>query len=207
MSTLAQYLTSISQKVDDTGEDKYTDAMLTESLVMALEQYSKRKPLLRTYTLDSTNTKRIVLPADFDAMAIVEVEWVTSLADFDDRIAFYATKQDEQWVIETPGNVIPLGETLNVFYHALHTIDGLNSAAGTTVPETDEEILQTGAAGFAALARSTSLVESNNLNPQQAKDLSFLGRYLLDIFYVGVGKVEQVFAHASLNDTSIDRNF
>jgi hypothetical protein len=207
MSTLAQYLACIRQKVDDTGTLRYTDAMLTENLEMAVKQYSKRKPLLRTYSLDSTNSKRITLPADFIAMAIVDVEWVSILADFNDRIAFYAYKPDEQWIIETPGKIIPLGESFNIYYHALHTIDGLNAAAGTTIPDADEEIVQTGAAGFAALARSYSKVESNNLNQNEAKELAAQGRDRVEQFYTGIGAVESLFAFASWHDQGIDKNF
>jgi hypothetical protein len=169
--TLASAIADIRVKLDDGSSDRYSDAAITEALEMALSQYAKRKPLLSTYSLDSTNSKRITMPADFIAMAIVEVEWVSSLADFDDSIAFYATYQDSQWVLETPGNTIPLGETLNIYYHAPHTIDGLNSASGTPVPDADEELIELGAAGYASMAHATSLVETNNLNPQEARDL------------------------------------
>lgn len=207
MTTLATMLADIRLKLDDVSADRYSDNAITEAIEMALSQYSKRKPLLKTYNVDSTNSKRIVLPADFIAMAIVGVEWVTDLADFTDGIAFYATLQDEQWVLETPGNLIPAGETLNIIYHASHTIDGLNSGAGTTVPASDDDLLEHGAAGYAALAHATSLVETNNLNPMEAKDLMLRAQAQIEYFLSSIGSVESIFAHASLNDKSIDRNY
>jgi len=207
MSDLSHYRTDIRQMLDDVNTDRYPLAIIDESIELALLQYSRRKPLLRTYSLDSTGSKRITLPADLEAMAIVDVEWVTSLADFNDRIAFYATKPDEQWVIETPGNLIPLGEVLSIHYHALHTIDGFNGAAGTTVLEQDEELVEIGAAGYACIARATQLVETNNLNPLESKDLFALGRDKLDIFLTGIGVVEHAFTHSTWHDKTIDRNY
>jgi len=207
MSALAAYRTGIRSLLDDASSDRFTDGVIDESLELALVQYSQRKPLLRTYVLDSTNSKRITLPADFIAMSIVDVELVSSLADFDDRIAFYAYKPDEQWVIETPGNVIPLGETLNVYYNAPHTIDGFASASGTTVPDSDEELVELGAAGYACIARATSKVETNNLNPQEAKDLAANGREKLDQFFSLLVTVEMPFVHSTWHDQTIDKNF
>jgi len=205
--TLTTARTDIRQLLDDTGTDRYSNAMIDEALEVALLEYSKRKPVSRTYVLDSTASRRITLPADFIAMAIVDVEWVSNLADFNDRIAFYATKPDEQWVLETPGNIIPLGETMNIYYHTMHTIDGFNGESGTSVPDSDEGILELGAAGFASLAHATSKVETNNLNPQEAKDMAAHGRDQIERFYAGIGMVESVFSHASWADKTIDRNY
>ncbi len=47
------------------------------------------------------------------------------------------------------GRPSPAGEVLTVTYAHNHTIDNLDSAAGTTIPIEDEEYLCIGAAGFA----------------------------------------------------------
>ena len=208
MPTLTTITADTRLLLDDPGTDRYTSALIAEGISLALAAYSQLKPLSRTYVLDSTGSKRITLPADFEAKAITAVEWESDLADFTDDIAFYATRQDEQWILELPGNFIPVGEIINIGYETSHTIDGLDGAAGTTIPDEDIALFCLGAAGFSMRARATSKVEDNNLNMSEAADLAKLASNQITFFLKSFGNSPSMpFASASWHIKSIDKAY
>ena len=207
-TTFASLRSDIRLLLDDPDAEKYTDLQIEECLALALADYSLFKPLNRTYVLDSNGSRRLTLPADFVARAITNVEWQSDAADFSDAVDFYASQEDEQWVLELPGPTIPSGEILIVVYESLHTIDGHEGAAGTSVPDQDVAMLALGAAGYAGLARAISKVEGNNLNPQEAKDLGSLARQQIEAFHAFFGKIPSYpFRTASWHDRGMDKNF
>lgn len=206
MSAIAAYRTKILALLNDPSLERYTSAQVDAALTYAIEDYSRYKPLTRTYSIDSTGERRITLPADLSSFSIVQVEWVKDAFNTD-MIPFYAYLQDEQWILETCNLTIPLGEVLSLTYYCMHTIDGLNSAAGTTVPETDEDLLVMGAAGEAARSRAFSKVESNNLNPGEAEQLIAFALSMLTKFERTLGRHETGYQTASWNDASIDKAY
>ncbi|HBG75116.1 MAG: hypothetical protein A2X25_14465 [Chloroflexi bacterium GWB2_49_20] len=206
MSAIAAYRTKILALLDDPTIQRFTSAQIDAALVYAVEEYSRCKPLVRSYSLDSTGAQRITLPADFSSFSIVRVEWVRD--DFHtDEVPFYTYMQDEQWILETCNVTIPLGEVLALTYYCMHTIDGLASAAGTTIPDTDEDLVVLGAAGEAARSRAISKTESNNLNPAEAEQLTAFALSMLHKFERSLGRYETGYQTASWNDTSIDKAY
>jgi hypothetical protein len=105
-------------------------------------------------------------------------------ADIDDvrELTYYAFIKNEAWWVETIGETIAAGEVLTVTYSHHHTIDGLDSAAGTTIPIEDEEILCIGAAGFAQLQRSSSQVEEVILNDDAIQRMMMMAQVNIDFF-------------------------
>lgn len=170
--TLSDFRTSVLATLDDASNTYYTNTQIDEAIRQALEEYSRLRILPVTYAATSDGEYRQALPADFDAAAITDVQY-PAYADPSNanRIPFYATHTDEQWILEF-GDVIPPADAIfYVYYYKLHTIDGLDSAAGTTVEARDYQAFVMGAAGFAQLARASSRTESPNINPDTAKHL------------------------------------
>ena len=66
-------------------------------------------------------------------------------------------------------NMVAAGEMLQISYSDVHQVDGLDAAAGTTVPDADETMLELGAAGHAAQMRALNRVETINMNPDVVK--------------------------------------
>lgn len=206
MSAVADYRTKILALLNDPSLERFTTAQVDAALTFTVEDYSRYRPLVRTYTIDSSGEQRIVLPVEFSAFSVVRVEWLRDQAQ-SDEIKFYTYMQDENWILETPGLIIPLGEVITLTYYAMHTVDGLASAAGTTIPDSDEDLVVLGAAGEAARSRSVSKVETNNLNPGEATILLNFALNALTQFQQKLGVHEMSYMSASWADKDIDKAF
>ena len=207
MPTLSQYRTIILAILNDASLDKYTNDQVDQALRQALETYSFHKPRSLTWYLDCDGNKRVPLPADFSASRIIRIEWFRSDPDVLDQVGFYAVRIDDQWYIEMTGQVLPSGEVLTIEYETLHLIDGLDSASASTVPTDDVHLLAMGAAGYAARSRAHAKTEANNLNPQEARDLSTQSLAWLNDFTFRLGMPDKGFYRATWQDGTIDRNY
>ena len=70
------------------------------------------------------------------------------------------------------GDVIPqAGETLQVTYAAVNTIEGLDNAVSTTLPAVCEPALVNGAAACASALRAASLLEAYGSRPEESARL------------------------------------
>jgi hypothetical protein len=165
MSALAAYRTAILQLLADPGLSIFTNNDVDQALRWALSEYSWKRPLIRLYmfSVDATTSVHI-MPADFITRHVTKVELYNADADLITELDHHALRVDEEWMINTKLPV-EAGEVLQVSYSDVHTIDDLDSAAGTTVPDADETLLELGAAGEAALMRALNRVETINMNP------------------------------------------
>lgn len=186
MSAVATFRTAVAALLYDTSNAIFTTTEIDQALVWALSEYSRRRPLIRSYTYDvDTSTKHHTLPADFVTNAIVALELYNDDPDAVLELGFYAALIDEQWLIETH-DTINAGEVLTVYYSDPHSIDGLASAAGTTLPLTDELLVQVGAAGHAAQMRAVGTIETINMNTDVAQTYKDLAREYLGRFVAGL---------------------
>jgi hypothetical protein len=169
MSNLSAYRTAVLALLSDASKVVFTDADVDQALRWALSEYSQKHPLIRTYQYGvDTATSFHILPADFVTRHIVKVEIYDSNPDSVVELGFYAYRRDEQWTVNTKFQV-EAGDVLQISYSDVHTIDNLDAAAGTTVPDADETLLQLGAAGHAALMRALNRIETINMNPDVVK--------------------------------------
>ena len=149
MSAIASFRTAIFALLYDTPGVLYTSTEIDQALRWALSEYSLKRPIIRTYAYSVIGTTTVhPLPADFITRHITQVQLYDPDPDNIRDLTFYAYQKDEQWVIETR-EIRNTGDVLVISYSAVHQIDGLDSAAGTTIPAADETILQIGAAGHA----------------------------------------------------------
>lgn len=170
MSAIAAFRTAVLALLDDPTIARYTAAQVDAALRQALYFYSMARPLIYTYNVDGCDDYEIEMPADFSAFNISEV-FLDNSDDPPTPVVFYAFKRDEHWFIHTSSRLIASTEAIMVTYSLTHTIDGLDGAAGTTIPIEDEPILQVGAAGYAAFIRSNSHAESINMQPSVSGQL------------------------------------
>lgn len=181
---ISTYRTRIAQLLDDTTNARYTSNQIDEALRMALEEFTLRNPLVRTYTIDADGNRRLALP--FTALQILNVEEWNADPSEDYKLSYSASFDDETWIIEFDEDNTPAsGTVLSVKYTTTHTIDGLDSAAGTTIPSHLEESVMFGAAGFAAQTRAASRAESINLQPSVLSQLLNLAEAYLNRFRYG----------------------
>lgn len=169
MSAIAAYRTAILALLSDAGLVIFTNNDVDQALRWALAEYSFRRPLIRTYIFSvDVFTAIHTLPADFVTRHITRVELYNADPDSIVDLSFYAYRLDEGWMINTR-NMVAAGETLQISYSDVHQVDGLDAAAGTTVPDADETMLELGAAGHAAQMRALNRVETINMNPDVVK--------------------------------------
>jgi len=180
MTAIAAYRTAILALLSDATNVIFSADNVDQALRWALAEYSLRRPLIRTYSYSVDETTAVhVMPADFVTRHIVRVEIWNSDPDAITERPFYAYIRDEQWQIETMV-AVEAGEVLQISYSAVHQVDGLDSAAGTTIPTADETLLQTGAAGRAALMRALDRIETINMNKDVVVMYKALGdQYLM----------------------------
>jgi hypothetical protein len=186
MSALAAYRTAILALLSDPTNVIFSNTDVDQALRWALSEYSSKRPLIRTYifTVDAT-TGVHTLPADFVTRHITKVELWDEDQDSIIELTFYANQLDEQWMINTSYEVAA-GEVLQISYSAVHAIDGLDGAAGTTVPEADETLLQVGAAGRSATMRALERIETINMNPDVVKAYRDIGADYISQFSTGL---------------------
>ena len=201
--TLAQYRTRIAELLDDVSATRYTSAQIDDALRLAINDYSNLRPIVRTYQLDTSGLRVMTLPADFSAVQITRVQKYSTdpnlMVDYD----FIARLVDEQWTIEVPGMIFPAGSYLVVTYSAKHTIDGFDSASGTTID--DDNLLCLGAAGYAVQTRATSRAETINMQPQVQRQLLDLANQFLGQFYARLPQARGISA-AYFGDMPADKS-
>lgn len=205
--TLANFRTETARKLSDPTNIRFDTSDIDQALRQALEEYSRARSIERTYIVDGANESRLTLPADFAAVTITRIEYDPDGEPTEaDSIPFHAEKVDEQWTVETTDQTIPIGDTITIYYSALHTIDSLDSASGSTLPAQDWQLIVTGAAGFAAQSRAAELGESINLNASADKRLDQQAQAWLKEFRAGLTP-KPGGGFASWNTGTMDTNF
>jgi hypothetical protein len=186
MTAIASFRTAILALLIDPNKTIFTNNDVDQALRWALLEYSSRRPLIRTYdfTVDAT-TGIHNLPADFITRHITKVELWAENSDDKLDLTYYAFYRDEGWMIQTQYQV-EAGEILEISYSAVHQVDGLDSAAGTTVPLADEPLLHIGSAGHAAQMRSMSRVETINMDSNVVRDYRLMAADFLSQFTSGL---------------------
>jgi hypothetical protein len=181
MSSLSSFRTFVLSLLDDSALARYTNTQVDAALRQALAAYQSARPLVRTYSVDGTGDYQIVMPDDFDAIAVTEV-YLDNTDNPPTPLTFYAFLKDEQWVIQTTQHLVLATESILVTYSLPHSIDDLDDAAGTTIPYEDEQAVAIGAAGYAALSRAVKLVETVNVEKSAWSALLKLGTEYLTRF-------------------------
>jgi hypothetical protein len=133
----------------------YDQNDLDEAIAWALGRYNEVNPevTITTVTL-SSDGREVDISGITDYTDILQVWW-----PYDSSDPAYPPKwrNFQLW----PGNVLYLltasepqsSDVVRVWYKRLRTLNGLNSASTTTLPEEDEELVLTGASGFSAQQR------------------------------------------------------
>jgi hypothetical protein len=183
MTAIAGFRTIVLNLLNDSALTYFTNDNCDYALRLALEEYTRARPLVNSYILDCTGDQEITFPADFAANFIVKVELYDVDPDNIVEIPFQAYQRDSDWIVRTTTGAYAAGEILIVTYSTGHTIDGLDSAAGTTIPSEDERIIQIGGAGFASQLRFASQVEPININDDVVQHYKELADYYLRLFH------------------------
>jgi hypothetical protein len=182
MSALTAFRISILALLSDASNAIFSNNDVDQALRWALTEFSDHRPFIRTYQFTVISTTGVhILPADFTTRHITKVDLYDEDPDDIVDLVYYAYQRDEQWIVETRSEV-SAGEVLQISYSVIHTIDGLDSAAGTTLAAADEPFIHVGAAGRAAQMRALDRIETINMNPDVVQKYRLLAADYLSSF-------------------------
>jgi hypothetical protein len=170
---LATLRDRVELKLQDSGNTIWAADDLDEAIEEALEQYSQRSPAQAVATLTLAAAGREVdISTLTDIVRIEKVWW-----PYDSTNPTYPPNwcQFEVW----PGDVLFIdeptaptsGQKVRIFYNEMHTLNGLNGATATTIPEEDIAYIIAGAAHFAAQMRAVELAETLTVDRDVGKRL------------------------------------
>ena len=162
MSNLAALRDRVESLVKDASNDRWTTGELDDAVRQALERTSERRPheLVTTLTL-TQDGREVSLSGVSGLLRPLRVWWPYTASDPEYPPCWVP------WELHGPDTLfldVPeepqTDDVVRLFYAAMHTVDGLDGEAATTLAADEEGILVIGAAGYAALARAAYVNES-----------------------------------------------
>ena len=144
---LTEMLTLVRRDLKDEATPyRWADAELTRHIERAVKELSERLPLTASATLATTpGSREIDISSLADRIMVLAVEYPANQSPKQfQRFSIWA---DTLTIIS--GDV-PDGSNANVYYGKLHTLDATTS----TIPPRYEDLVATGAAGYAAIQMS-----------------------------------------------------
>jgi len=152
----------VEDRLQDSGNTRWSTGDTDEAIRTAIAEYSQRQPYETIGTVALSAAGREIDISSLTGLIRVQKVWW----DYDSGSPGYPPnwRQFEVW----PGSILYIddrsepqnGDTVRVWYTKMHTLNGLDSASATTIPEEDVSTIVTGAAYHAARARAIELAES-----------------------------------------------
>jgi hypothetical protein len=170
--------------LEDSTNTKWSTAELEAAIRLAIYVYSDYFPRRAITTVDLTAAGREIDISGIDYRTIERVWWDYDSSDPDHPPHW---RDFEVW----PGDLLYVndpeepasGDTLRIWYTTNHTLDELDSATATTIPNRHAEIIAIGAAGFAAHTRVATLSEQANVNEWAPRNLGEWATAQLQTYY------------------------
>lgn len=187
MSDLSALLSRVRLALDDAGGKRFSDALLTTAMRQALEQIDLRLPrtLISEVTAAASGREQPLsgLTGCLFLVKLVYPYTSPGIRELEPETQFSYVMRDGIPTVHFYGDVLPqAGEVLQVHYAAQNTIEGLDGALSTTLPEMCEPALVNGAAGCACTLRAGSLVEAYGTRPAESAHLMETSRHWMDLF-------------------------
>jgi hypothetical protein len=188
MTTLATLTTRLLQILGDntTTPSRYSSSLTNEAFRQAAGEYSIALPLITTATHTVTSAGRVQAIASLARLTVITqilYPWIDDSAEPAPLQQYYLYFSAGAPVVYIGGPGIPaVGEKLRITYAATHTVDDLDAAAACTVPAAHFNLLLQGAAGHAAILRSSAIVEAYANRDPDANQVHAFGVEMLAAF-------------------------
>ena len=180
---LSEMITLVrSDLKDETTPYQWSDDELTRHINHALRELSERLPLPAKAILPTVSGSREVDISSLTGRVMVQaVEY--PLDEFPPRYQRFSLWGDTLTIIS--GHE-PNGSNCCIYYGKLHTID----ANGSTVPSKYEDLIATGACGYAAISRAAFSINKVNIGGKMtANEYQTWGNERLRIFKDGLKRL------------------
>jgi len=187
-TTLSTLTTRLLQILGDnvTTPTRYLSALTQEAFRQAIGEYSSALPLITTATYTVTSAGREQTLTSFSrliAISQVLYPWIDDTQEMDPLQKYYSYFTAGVPVVYIGGPATPtVGEKLRITYAATHLLDDLDGAVSCTIPVVHYNLLLQGAAGHAAILRSTLIVEAYANRDPDTNQVHALGVEMLATF-------------------------
>jgi len=184
-TTLATLTDRVEEILADTGNAIWSSDNIEEAIRQALHEYSQVRPQEKETSLTLAADGREVSTGTITDLIDVTEIWI----NYDSTDPQYPAPIRPFRFWKDIGTIYVMGQyepqnadVVRVFYTALHTLDDLDSATATTIPDEDDTTLAHGAAGFAAITRSVDLAEMISVDREAVKRMDTWGQQRLSDF-------------------------
>ncbi|MDD5082723.1 MAG: hypothetical protein PHU08_05050 [Dehalococcoidales bacterium] len=160
---------------EDTENHRWTDNELDRHIAHAVKDFSEVIPCEQRTTKATTGGSReIDIATITNRVMVVAVEY--PVGDFPARYQRFSLWGDTVTLL---GDEIPDGSDAGIYYGKLHTLD----ASSSTIPVQHEDLIATGASGYAAVEWAIYAVNRVNVGSDiTAKDFLAWGKEKLHYF-------------------------
>ncbi len=199
-ATLSDLRDRVEQVLEDAGNTHWTTGALDEAIRLTLDELSLIQPQRAVGTVTLAAAGREISLAALPPLLHVERVWWEYLAAAPDYPP--AWRKFELW----PGKNLWIddglepqaGDVVRVFYTARHTLNGLDAATVTTLPDDQASLIVVGATGHAARSRALSVADRVNVDGWTSQRMNEWGEAQLKDFRNGLARLSrQAAARAS----------
>jgi hypothetical protein len=160
-ATLASLRDRVEQTLSDTANARWTTAAIDEAIRAAIATYQNASPCRAIGTITLAAAGREISIASLTTLIYIERVWWEYTSTDPEYPPSWRNFQHWPgsilWIDD--GNEPGSGDVIRIFYIARHTLNGLDSAAITTIPQEHETVIVTGASAYAATNRAAELAE------------------------------------------------
>jgi hypothetical protein len=192
MSDLATLRDNVELDLDDSSNEVFSTGDVDRGIAKALNDYSAVNPekAVGTITL-SADGREISISSLSGLIRVTKVWFPYDSADADHPPNWVEWSLWGSTLYIGSGDEPQSGEVVRVFYHKLHTINGLDGETATTVPTEDLEVVCTGAAAYCCLQKSRGAVGEAGVSTETPEHWMNIALQLLDDFNEALRRVRQ----------------
>jgi hypothetical protein len=164
MSSTATIRGYVELDLRDTGNADWSDAQLNRHIERAVREYSHLNPLeVKSALTTNSNSRVVAISTLVPRIGIVAAEYPTG--EYPPSFVPFSKWADEI-TLDLAGT--PSGTpAVNVYWHKEHTLHATVDA-NSTFPTTDDELIATGAAAYAALEMAIEISNKVNVGGDEA---------------------------------------
>jgi hypothetical protein len=187
MSDLATLRDMVERDLDDTGNEVWGTDDIDRALERALADYSQANPQQSVTEMELPEDGREVDVSSISGLTRVIKVWYPYDSSVPESPPNWVRWDKWGCVLYISSGDEPAGgETVRIYYHEEHTIQGLDGASETTVPAEDEELLVTGAGAYAALQKARGSVGEAGVSSETPEHWLRWGRSRMAAFNEGL---------------------
>jgi hypothetical protein len=190
-AVLADYRTELDNLLAVAVDSStWTTAIKDEAIRRALEEYNDALVYETSFTVTSSDYQQdLSTLSALGQILVIAYPW-TADAPFAGRIIPFRTV-DYQIVCLEIRQKPAVNDVLRVRYTKKHTIQNLDAAAATTIPDNHKRVLNLGAAGWACDLRIRQISENPAIPKDAANQLRQLREEYMDRFQRALGTTQQ----------------